>query len=129
MARPSSIGRVARIKRWILILTLPPAAVALAVGHGTTAAGLAAGGLTILLNLVGTQRAVSKFLEGERFERLGALLLWAGKFGITAMVIFGLLYSGRVGPLALLVGLGSLPVSLLFDIFLFPVNKGEAKKP
>jgi len=125
----SNLDRVARIRRWILVLTLPPAAVALVAGHSLTAAGLAAGGLIVLLNLLGTQRAVTHFLEGEGIERLAALLLWVGKFGVTAAVILGLLYWAKVGPLALLVGLGSLPASLVFDIFLFPVNKGEAKKP
>jgi hypothetical protein len=125
----SNLARIARIRKWILILTLIPAAVALVAGHGSTAAGLAAGGIIILLNLLGTQRAVIQFLEGEGIERLAAGLLWLTKFGITAAVILGLLYSRTVGPLALLVGLGSLPASLVFDIFLFPVNKGEAKKP
>ncbi len=125
----SNLARIARIRKWILILTLIPAVVALVAGYGSTAAGLAAGGIIILLNLLGTQRAVIQFLEGEGIERLAAGLLWLTKFGITAAVILGLLYSQTVSPLALLVGLGSLPASLVFDIFLFPVNKGEAKKP
>ena len=83
----------------------------------------------MLINLLGTQRTVTLMIEGQGIERAVAVLVWFGKFGITAAVILGLLYSRMVGPIALLIGLGSLPVSLVFDIFLFPVNKGEAKKP
>lgn len=129
MPLPSEAARISRLRKWILILTLIPAAVALVTNHGRVASGLVAGGLIILVNLLGTQRAVSRLMEGQGVEHIGAVLLLFGKFGITAAIILLLLYSHAVDPLALLVGLGSLPVSLVFDIFLFPVNKGEAKKP
>jgi hypothetical protein len=86
------------------------------------------GGILVFLNLLGTQRTVTLLVEGEGIGNLVAVLVWFCKFGITAAVILGLLYTNTVGPLALLVGLGSLPLSLVFDIFLFPVNKGELKK-
>jgi len=121
--------RLGRLRAWILVLTLVPGAVAAISGHSQTAAGFAAGGLIILLNLLGTQRVVSRFLEGEGIERAVAILVWFGKFGLTAAVILGLLHTRTVAPVALLLGLASLPAALVFDIFLFPVNKGEAKKP
>jgi hypothetical protein len=121
--------RIARIRIWILVLTLIPAGASLLPHRTVFAAGLATGGLIMFLNLLGTQRTVTLMIEGDAIERLVAVLVWFGKFGITAAYIFGLLYWRIVDPLALLIGLGSLPVSLVFDIFLFPVNKGEAKKP
>jgi hypothetical protein len=129
MTLPNEAVRISRLKRWILIMTLIPAAAAGFMGHGKVAGGLAAGGLIMVLNLLGTQYTTSRLLEGQGIERIVAVIVWFGKFGITAAVILGLLYLGTVDPIALLVGLGSLPVSLVFDIFLFPVNKGEAKKP
>ena len=129
MTLPNEAVRISRLKRWILIMTLIPATAAGFMGHGKVAGGLAAGGLIMVLNLLGTQYTTSRLLEGQGIERIVAVIVWFGKFGITAAVILGLLYLGTVDPIALLVGLGSLPVSLVFDIFLFPVNKGEAKKP
>jgi hypothetical protein len=111
------------------VLTLVPACALLVTGHRLSAAGLASGGLIVFVNLLGTQRTVAKMVDGDAIERTVAILVWFGKFGITAAVILGLLHSHMVGSFALLIGLGSLPVSLVFDIFLFPVNKGEAKKP
>jgi hypothetical protein len=78
---------------------------------------------------MGTQFSVSHLLEGQGIERIAAVILWISKFGITAAFILVLLYFRLVDPLALLIGPGALPASLVFDIFLFPVNKGEAKKP
>ncbi len=125
----SEPDRIARIRYWILILTLPAAAVAAATGYRGIAAGLASGGVLILVNLLGTQRAVRGLLEGDGIERAAAVIMWSGKLGVTALILFALLIQHWVNPLALLAGLGSLPVSLVFDIFLFPVNKGEAKIP
>ena len=125
----SDLDRVARLRLWILVLTLPPAFGALVLSRTLIAAGLLAGGLIVLVNLLGTQRTVMLMVEGEAIERIVAILVWFGKFGVTAAVILGLLFSRVVDPIALLIGLGSLPLSLIFDIFLFPVNKGEAKKP
>jgi hypothetical protein len=99
------------------------------MGNVNVVSGFAAGGLIILLNLMGTQYSVSHLLESQGIERIAAVIIWISKFGITAALILGLLFLHLVDPLALLVGLGFLPVSLVFDIFLFPVNKGEAKKP
>jgi hypothetical protein len=126
-SRLTSLARVARIRIWILVLTLLPALGALFFSRSHTAAGLAAGGFIVFLNLLGTQSAVTQMVEGQGIQSIIAIMVWFGKFGITAAVILGILYSGMVDPIALLVGLGSLPVSLIFDIFLFPVNKGEAK--
>ena len=125
--RSTTLARVVRIRTWILVLTLPPALGALFFSWNHTAAGLAAGGFIVFLNLLGTQSTVRQMLEGQGLQSLVAIMIWFGKFGITAAVIIGLLYSETVDPIALLVGLGSLPVSLVFDIFLFPVNKGKAK--
>jgi hypothetical protein len=127
MSPQSDISRISRIRIWILALTLIPAFAALLLGRGLTAAGLAAGGFIVFLNLLGTQWTVTQITEGYGLKRVVAVMVWFGKFGLTAAVILGLLYSGTADPIALLVGLVSLPVSLVFDIFLFPVNKGEAK--
>jgi hypothetical protein len=99
------------------------------MGHGNAASGLAAGGFIMMLNLLGTQYSITHLLEGQGIERLGAIIVWFSKFGITAAIILALLYLHLVDPLALLIGLAALPASIVFDIFLFPVNKGEAKKP
>jgi len=128
MYRRSDLNRVSRLKIWILTLTLIPAAVLWLTDRGPAAAGLAGGGIIVFLNLLGTLRTATLLVEGEALERLVAALVWFCKFGVTAAVILALLYTHTVGPVALLVGLGSLPVSLVFDIFLFPVNKGEFKK-
>jgi hypothetical protein len=125
----NDLSRLVRIRIWILALTLIPACAFLVLGRGITAAGLAGGGFIVFLNLLGTQRTVGQIIDGQGIERVTAILVWFGKFAVTAAVILGLLHSRTVGPIALLVGLGSLPASLVFDIFLFPVNKGEAKKP
>jgi hypothetical protein len=117
------------LRIWILLLTLIPASVFWFFGRQPAAAGIASGGILVFLNLLGTQQTVSRMVEGEDIERLTAVLIWFGKFGITVAVILGLLHLKMADPVALLIGLGSLPVSLVFDIFLFPVNKGEAKKP
>ncbi len=129
MTLPNEAVRISRLKRWILVMTLIPAAAAGFMGHGKVAGGLAAGGLIMVLNLLGTQYTTSRLLEGQGIERIVAVIVWFSKFGITAATILALLYLHMVDPLALLIGLGTLPASLVFDIFLFPVNKGEAKKP
>ena len=129
MSPRSRFERIARIRIWILVLTLVPALVSMALGAIRPAAGLAAGGIIILLNLMGTQGAVTHLLEGEGLERIAAVFVWFFKFGLTAAAILALLHMEAVNPLALLAGLAALPVSLVFDIFLFPVNKGEAKSP
>jgi hypothetical protein len=125
----SDLARITRLKIWIPVLSLIPALAALLLGRGLMATGLAAGGSIVFLNLMGTQFSVSHLLEGQGIERIAAVILWISKFGITAAFILVLLYFRLVDPLALLIGLGALPASLVFDIFLFPVNKGEAKKP
>lgn len=126
--RRSDLTRVGRLKIWILVLTFIPSALFWFMDRGPAAAGLLCGGILVFLNLLGTQRTVILLVEGKGIENLVAVLGWFCKFGITAAVILGLLYTHTVDPLALLVGLGSLPLSLVFDIFLFPVNKGELKK-
>ncbi|MGD8353499.1 MAG: ATP synthase subunit I [Pseudomonadota bacterium] len=129
MTPRSDFARIARLRIWVLILTLIPACVFVFFGRWLITAGLVSGGVIVFLNLLGTQRTVSWLIEGEGIERLAAVLAWLGKFGITASVILGLMHFKLADPVALLVGLGTLPLSLVFDIFLFPVNKGEAKKP
>jgi hypothetical protein len=129
MPLSSEAARIRRLRWWILILTFILALAATFMGNVNVVSGFAAGGLIILLNLMGTQYSVSHLLESQGIERFAAVIIWISKFGITAALILGLLFLHLVDPLALLVGLGFLPVSLVFDIFLFPVNKGEAKKP
>ena len=129
MTLPNEAVRISRLKKWILILTLIPATIAGFMDHGKVAGGLAAGGLIVVLNLLGTQYSTSRLMEGQGVERIVAVIVWFSKFGITVATILALLYLHLVDPLALLIGLGTLPASLVFDIFLFPVNKGEAKKP
>jgi hypothetical protein len=129
MPLPNEAARINRLRWWILILTLIPAAAAMFMGHVSVAGGFAAGGLIMVLNLLGTQYSITHLLEGQGIERIAAVILWISKFGITAVLILVLLFLHLVDPIALLIGLGALPASLVFDIFLFPVNKGEAKKP
>lgn len=129
MPQRNEAVRINRLRWWIATLTLVPGALAALLGRLDIGSGLAAGGLIMVLNLLGTQFSISRLLAGEALERIAAVIVWVGKFGMTAAFIMFLLYFHLVDPLALLIGLGALPASIVFDIFLFPVNKGEAKIP
>jgi len=121
-------ARVRRLKIWIICLSLISAGTALAFGSTRSAAGLITGGLLILFNLIGTEQVVSRFATGNTVTRLAATLVQVSKFGLTALVIAVLLMKSYVSSLGLLLGLTALPAALVFDIFLFPVNKGEIEK-
>ncbi len=69
-----------------------------------------------------------RFATGNTVTQLAAALVQVSKFGLTALVIAVLLVKSYVSSLALLLGLTALPVALVFDIFLFPVNKREIEK-
>lgn len=128
MSSRDETGRLKRVKIWIPSLSLLPAAVFLARSNWTWAAGLAAGGIIILLNLLGTERTARQFVSGQGSGRLLVGLLQFAKLGLTAAAIAALIASGAVSPIALLLGLSSLPAALVFDFFIVPVNKGVGKK-
>lgn len=121
-------ARIRRIKIWILCLSLISTVTALALGSTRSAAGLITGGLLILFNLIGTEHVARRFATGDTVTIMVAALVQISKFGLTALVIAVLLMKSNISSLALLLGLTALPVALVFDIFLFPVNKGEDKK-
>ncbi|NOY87041.1 MAG: hypothetical protein GXP52_07040 [Deltaproteobacteria bacterium] len=115
--------RLRRIKLWILALSLIPAGVSLAFSSGEYAAGFTLGGVLILLNFIGTERAIQNFVAGDGAGRALIAFLQFFKLGITGAVIAGILYWNVASPIAMILGLSALPTGLMFDIFFFPVNK------
>ena len=128
MNRSSEGRRLPRLKAWILAVSMAPAAVSLILRSYPYAAGFAAGGIIILLNLIGSERTVRQFLEGSALAKAMAVLIQFAKLLGTAAALGGLVYFEFVSPLALLIGLSALPAGLMFDFFIFPVNKGEEKE-
>ncbi len=121
-------ARLRRLKIWIPGLSLPAAGAALALSSPRWAAGLAAGGVIILLNLLGTERAARRFLEADGTGKVLAGIFQVAKLGITAAVLAGLITAGIASPFALLLGISTLPVALVFDFFFVPDNKGVEKR-
>ncbi|UCF31056.1 MAG: hypothetical protein JSV26_01105 [bacterium] len=128
MATGSDAARLRRIKVWIGIFSFLPAAVFGFLANIPYASGFFLGGILVLFNFVGTERVVRSFVEGTGVGRVIVPLLQFAKLGLTAAIIGGVLYLKLVSPFALLLGLSTLFVALLFDFFLFPVNKGEEKE-
>lgn len=129
-APPTSIpdqGRIRRLRYWIPILSLGPAAL-LAPAQGRLAAGLVAGSLLTLVNLLGTQWMVTRFMVVSPLTRVLFGLLLMGKLGLTGLAIYLLLGSGVVSLAGLLLGLSVLVIAIVFDIFLFPYKKGSEQQ-
>ena len=120
--------RVRRIKIWILFVTLATAGFFYLKDHGDLSAGLLFGGLIVLLNLLGTERVVQGFIAGGGSARILVTMVGLFKLGLTGVAIAAIFHWDLASPVGLILGLSSLPVALLFDIFVFPVNKGAEKE-
>jgi hypothetical protein len=121
-------GRVGRLFIWIPLLTLVPAAGALAFTEPGVPIGLGSGGILMILNLLATRNTARQITMGTFPGQMVAVFIQFGKLGLTGLAIYFLLRRELAAPAALLAGLLSLPASLVFDILIFPVNKGGAKK-
>jgi hypothetical protein len=120
--------RVRRLKYWIAGLTLVPCIVLVGTGLGKAAAGYAIGGSVVFLNLLGTERTVLSFVDGGGGGRFLGLALYLVKLVFIAAVIAAALITGIVSPLALMLGITTLLMALVFDILIFPRNKRDAEK-
>lgn len=122
-------SRVRRLKSWIAGLTLVPGGALLVAGFSKAASGYIIGGVVVLLNLLGTERSVLSFVEGHGKGRFLVLVLYLVKLALTAVLIAAALISDVVSPLALLLGITTLPAALLFDFLFFPRNIGDREEP
>jgi hypothetical protein len=119
--------RVRRLKYWIAGLTLVPCAVLTGTGLVKAAAGYAIGGSIVFLNLLGTERSILAFVSGSGSGRILGLVLYILKLALTAAVIAAGLLTGIVPPVALMLGITTLFVALVFDILIFPRNIRNAE--
>lgn len=120
--------RVRRLKYWIAGLTLVPGVALAGAGFTKAAGGYAIGGAVVFLNLLGTERSVLAFVDGSGGGRFLGLVLYLAKLGLTAAVIAAALVSGIVPPMAIMLGITTLLMALMFDILIFPRNKRDAEK-
>ena len=124
----SNNGRVGRLFIWIPLLTLAPAVGALAFTRPGVPVGLASGGILMMLNLLATRNTAKQVTMGSFPGQMVAVFIQFGKLGLTGLAIYFLLRRELAAPAALLAGLMSLPVALVFDILIFPVNKVGSKE-
>jgi hypothetical protein len=115
-------GRVRRLKYWITGLTLVPGMSLMAGGLTKAAVGYTIGGMLILLNLVGTERSVLVFVESRGPGRYLVFLLYMGKLVLTAVLIGAALLTEIASPMALMLGVTTLLMALVFDFLVFPRN-------
>jgi hypothetical protein len=111
--------KVRRLKYWIAGLTIVPSAALIGTGLYKPAAGYAVGGAIVLLNLLGTERAVLAFRARGRGLWLALYLV---KLTLTAAVIAAVLITGIVSPIALMLGITTLLLALVFDFLFFTRN-------
>ncbi|TNF67049.1 MAG: hypothetical protein EP302_10670 [Bacteroidetes bacterium] len=123
----SETGRLGRLKLWIAGLTLVPALIILAAGNNHFALGYFTGGMLILLNLLGTERSVKVFMGGEGLGRILAILFYTGKLALAAAVVGIILIKKLASPVALMLGLSTLLAALIFDFFIFPIDKVDQR--
>ena len=67
-------------------------------------------------------------LAGGGSGRVLVRMLGLFKLGLTGAAIAAIFHWNVASPLGLILGLSALPLALLFDIFIFPVNKGAEKE-
>jgi hypothetical protein len=120
-------ARLRRLKLWIACLTLIPSLVTFAVGRTHFALGYFTGGMLILLNLLGTERSVKVFMGGEGLGRILAVLFYTGKLAFAAAVVGVVLIKKLASPVALMLGLSTLLAALIFDFFIFPMDKVDKR--
>ncbi len=115
-------NRVRRLKYWIAGLTLLPGALLVAAGFTKAAFGYFIGGALIFLNLLGTERSILAFLRGRGIGRFLILILYLAKLALTAAVIAVVLIKELISPLALLFGITTFIMALMFDFLFFNRN-------
>jgi hypothetical protein len=120
---------VKRLECWIAGLTFFPGVVLFAAGYSRSATGYIAGGVIVLLNLLGTERSVRSFVEGRGKGRAFVFALYLLKLALTAALLAVILMTETVPPLAVLLGITTLLVALLFDFLFFPRNIGDREEP
>lgn len=128
MRTDDGVRRLRRVKNWIILLSLLPAGILYYRGQEGYSKGLVLGGGIVLLNLLGTERVVQGFIAGGGTGRVLVSMLGLFKLGLTGAAIAVIFHWNLASPLGLILGLSTLPVALLFDIFVFPVNKGAEKE-
>lgn len=114
--------KIRRLKYWIAGLTVVPCAVLMGTGLFRPATGYAVGGAIVFLNLLGTERTVQAFSVGGRVLWL---VLYIVKLTLTAAIIAAVLITGVVSPIALLLGITTLLLALVFDFLFFTRNKDK----
>jgi hypothetical protein len=115
--------RVRRLKYWITWLTILPGAALLVAGFTKAALGYATGGGVMFLNLLGTERSVLAFLADGSRGRFLVLFLYCAKLALSAAVIAAALITHFASPMALLLGITTFGMALVFDFLFFPRNK------
>jgi len=120
--------RVRRLKYWIAGLTLVPGIALAFAGLVKAAAGYAIGGAVVFLNLLGTERSVLAFVDSSGAGRILGLILYFAKLSITAALIAVVLIKRLVSPMALMLGITTLLMALVFDILIFPRDIKDAEK-
>ncbi len=124
-------ARIARIKRWMLVMTGSGAAAAAVLIRPLFAAGILSGGGLVYLNLLGTERLVAALTGQGRGKdgpaRWPALLIAAGKLGVTMAVVAAVLVKGSIPPLSFFLGVTILPLSVLLDLLASPARGGQEK--
>lgn len=115
--------RIRRLKFWITGLTLVPSVALAGAGFTRAAAGYFVGGSVVLLNLLGTERSVLAIAGGG--GRFLWVILYLVKLTLTAAVIAAVLIAGVVSPIALMLGIATLLMALVFDFLFFTRNIDE----
>lgn len=122
MTQGSDLSRIKRLKGWIAGLTLFPSAALLIAGWPRVSLGYFIGGLVVFLNFLGTEQVVMALVGKKSRGRAFVLLLFMSKLAITAGMIGGALTMDLVSPVALVLGVSTLLVALVFDFLFFRRN-------
>ncbi len=117
------------MKTWIAIMTLAPTSVFFAWDNTLYAAGMLTGGVLVMLNLLGTERAVSSLFTGGGLGKAASGFIYVGKLGVTVAIITGVLVLKIASPLALVLGLLTLPAALVFDFLIFTGEQETEEEP
>ncbi len=120
-------SRLRRLKLWIVCLTLVPALIIFAAGRNYFALGYFTGGMLILLNLFGIETSVKVFMGAEGSGRILAVIIYTGKLALAAAVVGVVLIKKLASPVALMLGLSILLAALIFDFFIFPMDKVDKR--
>lgn len=121
--------RLRRIKIGIVIISISSAAAFLAFDWTGYTTGILVGGGLILINLLGTERAVGSFLTGGGLGKAASSLIYLGKLGATVAIIAMVLATKIVSTIGLIIGLMTLPVALVVDFLIFPEGRDEDREP